>query len=216
MEPILLSFDKIRYDSDITQLHTAAKYLTPKFQQIVELSGIELTDKLVKELLQANDPVFTLQAVKAKIISSLESAGVRIRAIREASTNQAVEDFYSIFNEVSNIRRNYLALGFPYSLCWNGEGLQINEQWAEDYKEHFSSYVKTEEGEALRQAHIKYFAAAQEFYAALPERSRELIFRAIVRAANPDNSLKGIHLPEWDYDFAAAIVNPWDPRNKPQ
>ncbi|SDD71076.1 hypothetical protein [Niabella drilacis] len=63
MEPILVSFNKIQYDSDVARLTHACQLLSGKLAQIEEIAAIKLTPEMVSELLYANEPTITETAI---------------------------------------------------------------------------------------------------------------------------------------------------------
>lgn len=198
MEKILVKRNTLLINETLSRANNAVNQLSYFFDEVADLCEIEITKELGYELLMFNTCNATEKAIQAKIESDLQHAGIRIKNIRDAAVLQAKEDFYRLYNAFSYKRNNF-------SNVLNGlvvvdSKLQLRPDYENEIIEQNSTYVTTEAGKKLMEAHAEFYKAAQKFFNECPARYKDI--SKVFSINFMDGSIQKV---DWDFDRTAQM-----------
>ncbi len=200
MEKILIKFNEIAFNFDKARIKTAVETLAYFFDDLRSLCDIDISNDIFQELIFSNDCNATEQAIKEKISNDLQKAGIKIKSIHVAAEREGLEGFYKLYNVFAQKRSVFYE-------AWNYLAIDKNKLIAKpgfenELREKYSLYVTSEAGKALREQHLKYVEAANDFLKQMPETKRNLI----AQSWDFDNENDNLKAREWDYDFLTKVV----------
>lgn len=203
MEPILIKANEREINASMSRVKAACELLSPLVEKIQDVCDLDISGELGSEVLQANECPKVEAALIQKINDDLHKAGIKIKSIHDAAINQSKEDFYKIFREIYNKRSTYSTLlGF---LEVHDKKLRVSPEAEKIIREQNSTYVRTEAGKKLMDAHNEFYQAAEKFFNVMPQHFKDISQAYTISFPGGDfGAKKVIEKANWDCDYVAG------------